>query len=277
MARPIKKGLDYFPLDCVLDTKIQLVEAEFGLKGFALLIKLFQKIYGEQGYYCEWNSEVALLFASKCGAGGTDVSELIECCLRRGIFDKGLYEAYGILTSSGIQKRYCQAKRCAKESIKNEYLLLNAPKNGVIATKTRVSATKTQVIAAEMTQSKVKESKVNKSKEKESICEQVQDLFNDTCVSLPRVRILSDSRKRIIKARLNEYGFEKIKDVFIRAQHSDFLTGNNNKGWTADFDWLLAPRNFIKVLEGNYDNRGRQGGNVFADLLNEMGGDIIDG
>ena len=35
MARPIKAGLDYFELDCHMDEKVELIEAEFGLKGFA--------------------------------------------------------------------------------------------------------------------------------------------------------------------------------------------------------------------------------------------------
>ena len=60
-----KSGLEYFPLDVVLDDKFELIEAEFGLTGFAVIVKLFQKIYGGQGYYCEWTNEVALLFAKR--------------------------------------------------------------------------------------------------------------------------------------------------------------------------------------------------------------------
>ena len=90
MARPTKSGIDYFPLDTVLDTKFELIEAEFGLTGFAVVVKLFQKIYGEQGYYCEWTDEVALLFAHKCG-GGNAVSEIVSASIKRGIFDKGMY------------------------------------------------------------------------------------------------------------------------------------------------------------------------------------------
>ena len=81
MARPIKVGLDYFPLDCVLDDKIELIEAEFGLSGFAIIIKLYQKIYAEQGYYCNFSSEVALLFARKNGVGGNVASITSETTL----------------------------------------------------------------------------------------------------------------------------------------------------------------------------------------------------
>lgn len=165
MARPIKQGLSYFPLDVALDTKFQLIEAEFGLKGFALVVKLLQKIYGEQGYYCEWTDEVELLFASKSGVGGDFVSELIKGCIKRGFFDEGMLNKYGILTSKGIQKRYVEAKRGDISKIEKEYFLLKSPITEVNATKTGVFATETAVNVAKSTQSKVNKSKVDKSRD----------------------------------------------------------------------------------------------------------------
>ena len=49
-----KSGLEYFPLDVVLDDKFELIEAEFGLTGFAVIVKLFQKIYGGQEDWFGW-------------------------------------------------------------------------------------------------------------------------------------------------------------------------------------------------------------------------------
>lgn len=156
----MKSGLDYFPLDTVLDTKFDLIEAEYGLKGFAILIKLFQKIYGEQGYYIEWNDEVSLLFARKICAGGNDVSEIVHSCIRRGIFDSSKFSEYGILTSSGIQKRYIEVARKRKETvIFEEYLLVDCAsnsKNVAIISKNGGSFDKN---GGSFQQSKVKESK----------------------------------------------------------------------------------------------------------------------
>lgn len=45
MARPLKEGLDYFSLDCYMDSKVKLIQAEYGLKGFAIVVKLWQMIY----------------------------------------------------------------------------------------------------------------------------------------------------------------------------------------------------------------------------------------
>ena len=125
-GRSFKDGLDYFSMDVHLDDKFQLIEAEFGLKGFAVVVKLFQKIYGGLGYYCEWNDEVLLLFRSRCGLGGNDVSKIVSAAVRRGLFDERLLKTYGILTSSGIQKRYFEAteRRKCVQAIE-EYLLLD--------------------------------------------------------------------------------------------------------------------------------------------------------
>jgi hypothetical protein len=45
MARPKKIGLEYFPLDCQMDDKVEMLEAEHGLEGFAVYVKLLQAIY----------------------------------------------------------------------------------------------------------------------------------------------------------------------------------------------------------------------------------------
>ena len=118
--------LSWFPLDTVMDTKIQLIEAEFGLKGFAVIIKLFQLIYGGEGSYCEFTDEVQLLFSKNNQIGNSLVSELITACVRRGIFDRELYEKHGILTSEAIQKNYAKvANRRVQVDVKGEYLLVS--------------------------------------------------------------------------------------------------------------------------------------------------------
>ena len=128
MARPIKKGLDYFPLDVILDDDMKLIEARYGLKGFAIIVKLYQKIYGELGYYCEWTKEVESLFAYYNHAGGGFVSEIIEASISRGIFDGNVFQKFNVLTSRGIQERYLKAvERRKKIELKKEYLLLTIP------------------------------------------------------------------------------------------------------------------------------------------------------
>lgn len=85
--------------------------------------------------------------------------------------------------------------------------------------------------------------------------EHIKDMYNDTCVSFPRLTVLSDKRKQAIKARLNTYTVEQFKEMFEKAEASSFLKGSNNRNWQANFDWLIKDSNFAKVLDGNYDDK----------------------
>lgn len=87
--------------------------------------------------------------------------------------------------------------------------------------------------------------------------QKIVNAYNDTCVSLPSVNKLSDSRKKAIKARINSgYSIEDIKLCFAKAEKSSFLKGKNNRNWHADFDWLMKDANIAKVLDGKYDDYG---------------------
>ena len=179
----MKQGLDYFPLSCHMDDSVRLVEAELGLEGFALIIKLWQDIYQDEGYYKEFNKDVQLLFAREVNISPEALAEFLGVALERGIFNKKLYEKYQILTSKGIQERFlkCTGRR-KKIVLKSEYLLadydglLNVTelsegkncKTEDTACKNQENVCKKEENADNFSQSKVKESKVKESKGKES-------------------------------------------------------------------------------------------------------------
>lgn len=103
-----------------------------------------------------------------------------------------------------------------------------------------------------------KEKNKRKSRiEKDSInFQQIADSFNLLCPSLPRVTRLSDARKRSISARLRGgYSVEDLDRAFKLTESSDFLTGKNDRGWRASFDWVLKESNITKILDGQYENR----------------------
>ena len=185
MARPLKDGVDYFPLDTVLDTKFELIEAEYGLTGFAVVVKLLQKIYREHGYYCEWTDEVALLFSKQVNEGCNVVSEIVSASVRRGIFDKDLFDKYHILTSNGIQKRYFEAvSRRTQINIIDEYLLVSDTQIGENVNKTQVIAYKNPENVCNNPQSKGKKSKVNKIKEEEDAASAVVAAYESNIGSI---------------------------------------------------------------------------------------------
>ena len=162
MARPGGTGVSYFPLDCYMDDDVKLIQAEYGLPGFALVVKLYQKIYGGLGYYCGWDKDVGLLFAQENGVGYNLVSEIVRACLVRGIFNSDLFRQYGILTSHGIQCRYLKmVSRRVGEKIKEEYALVKCAQNENMYEETPFLYAETPFLYAETDESKVKESKVN--------------------------------------------------------------------------------------------------------------------
>ncbi len=166
-GRPTKAGLDYFELDCHMEAKVRLIQAEYGLKGFAIVVKLYQKIYGEFGYYCEWNEDSSLLFMSENGVSSREeknlIKEIVSACIRRDIFSEEIYKKYGVLTSVGVQKRYLNAvSRRESVELKKEYLLVSVGKNSNNVVINSINVDRNSINVDRNSQSKGKESRVKK-------------------------------------------------------------------------------------------------------------------
>ncbi len=96
--------------------------------------------------------------------------------------------------------------------------------------------------------------------------EQIAALYNATCKDLPKVRGISDERKRKIKTLLNALNkakvlmklgaYERLEYIFRLADESDFLSGRSKANQWCGFDWLINAKNALKVIEGNYKNGG---------------------
>ena len=104
------------------------------------------------------------------------------------------------------------------------------------------------------TQIREEEDKANKP-EISNKPQQLADRYNAICTNLPRVVRLTDKRRRAVRL-IHDKGYtpEQLDEVFRKAQSSSFCTGQNDRHWKADFDWLLNESNLVKVLEGKYDN-----------------------
>ena len=162
-GRQNKVGLDYFELDCQMEEKVRLIQAEYGLKGFAVFVKLLQRIYGENGYYCEWTQDSELLFMSENGLDSGCLQllrEIVSACIRRNIFSERLLKEYGILTSSGVQKQYLKAtvKREVVD-LKKEYLLISVPENRKNVVINSISSYGNSINGVINTQSRVEKSR----------------------------------------------------------------------------------------------------------------------
>ena len=88
---------------------------------------------------------------------------------------------------------------------------------------------------------------------------QVQALYNKICTRLPRCRDMTAQRKSRLKSVWNSASKRQTlswwEEYFTLVDKSDFLSGNNDRGWTANFDWILKPVNMVKIEEGSYQSQ----------------------
>lgn len=89
--------------------------------------------------------------------------------------------------------------------------------------------------------------------------QQIADMYNDICISFPRMMKLSDSRKKAIRARMKTYSVDDFRKMFELAESSSFLKGQNDRDWSANFDWMVKDANMAKILDGNYQDKKKEG------------------
>lgn len=83
----------------------------------------------------------------------------------------------------------------------------------------------------------------------------IQEMFNATVKRIAKIKSIDGNRRKAVSARFKTYGLDAFRTVFEKADASDFLCGGGSRSFTASFDWLMKPDNFLKTLEGNYDNK----------------------
>lgn len=123
-----------------------------------------------------------------------------------------------------------------------------------------VSTTDTQVRLGE---SSLVKSSLGKGKETTPLpapdeYKEITELFNSICTSLPPIKVISESMRSNIKKFKAAYNSDEIKEIFERAEASDFLKGRNHRNWKATFDWIIQPEHSAKVLNGNYNDSKNQ-------------------
>lgn len=270
MARPIKNNAEYFTHDADMrnDVKVKALRRKFSHTGYAVWCYLLESLTDTDFFELDFNPINVELFAADYDVSPEELADIVEYCCRIGLLQRSddgvrLYsEAHKRRFSGLLVKRERDRERLAATITKRQEV-----KNKQIAAITDKNAYN----RGDNPHSKVKESKGEKSivEESKDIIYPFRDitaLWNSICKSLPQVKSLNDDRRKKIKSRLLEMEpnapqlwLDRIRDLFTRVQASPFLTGDNQKGWTASFDWLFSNgNNWVKVMEGNYDH-GRNG------------------
>ena len=152
MARPRKKGLDYFTNDVNFyqDVRIRKLIHRKGIQAVSVYHVILCKIYSE-GYYIRWDEDFPFIIHEICCLDEDVIQDVILYCTEIGLFSKVMFENYQVLTSKGIQKRYFAINGMMKRKMESTFeysLLLTEPKI-VSPEKTKVISEETQVISEE--------------------------------------------------------------------------------------------------------------------------------
>lgn len=277
-GRPIKQGIDYFPLDTHFfsDVKIRKIARACGPNAASVLICLLCNIYRNDGYYIVWDEDLPFCIADEVGVSEGCVKEVLLKAVQVGFFDVEKHSAYGILTSFGIQKRFFGiTKRREETEIIPEYLI-NADINSINACKNSINVCNNEQskgIKVKRRKSKVNPKEDNKETSPDGEAKKdglsladtdknkidwqaLMEYYNRTFQGkLPGIKSMTDTRKKAVKTRVAQYGKESVMQVFANVLESPFLLGDNDRNWTADFDWIFKPANFTKILERRYNGK----------------------
>lgn len=260
MARPKRQTVDYFPHFVKGGRTIFILEDRFGNDGYAFWFKVLEILGEAEGHFydCSNGSNWAFLLA-KTHLTEEEANNIISVLIDLGKIDAELWEAKRILWVENFVKNLSEVYRTRHTDLplKPCFEPEKPVKEEVISEKTEV-----QEGFSAGKHTKEKESKGEERKEKKYPYQGICDLWNSICVSLPKIAKLTEARKQKIRSRLDEFGCQPeewlttAETLFRRVQASDFLTGRKTD-WKASFDWVFDNgKNWVKVTEGNYDNKG---------------------
>lgn len=247
----IKTGIDYFPfdIDFFQDEKVQFISARFGTRGEAITVRLLCKVY-RNGYYYNWDEDTALLFAKSVGDGCSDscVNDVVYELVKRGFFDKNIFDRFSILTSRGIQRRYLEAgKRRKNLNIEDALLLVDVSDYqnvNVINEDVNILSKNANINrqTAHESKEKVKESKGKESK-----------VYGE----LAHVRLSDDEYQKLI----DEYGQAVTEDYINQL---DYYIGSKGKRYKSHYATI---KGWIRKAAKSEKQHGS--GNQFLDLYNQ--------
>lgn len=274
MAREQRKDVDYFPHDCTHGRKMHIIETKYGNDGYATWFKLLEQLGKANNHYIDASDEMTLMFLTSVFKIDEEKTlSILNDLAKLGAIDKLLFDDYKVIFSQKFADSVQDAYRNRKGKIFQYSDILDEirQKNGQSYVRmTPNDANLTEVIP-KVKYSKVKESKEEKIKEEytpNGVVDFPNQLpvhkidfdklllfFNSNRGLLPEVKKMSNARKKRIQLLEKQYGKESIQTVILKVKESLFLQGDNKESWTANFDWIFKPANFLKILEDNYGNR----------------------
>lgn len=266
MARPKRMTVDYFPHYVKCGRTVFILENRFGNDGYAFWFKVLEVLGETEGHFydCSVSSNWEYLLA-KTHVNTQRAEEIIQVLINLGKIDAELWAKNRVLWIDRFVNNLTEVYRIRRTELpkKPNFDAEKQYSEGVFSEKTPIETGFSPRKHTKGKERKEEESKGEESKGKypyQDICA----LWNEICGGkLPKVKALNDNRRQKIKCRLSESGAKTAeemtawaKDLFDSIAASTFLCGENNHQWSATFDWIFEnPTNWVKVSEGNYDNK----------------------
>lgn len=101
---------------------------------------------------------------------------------------------------------------------------------------------------------------------KEENRNKIVEIYNTYCVNLPQVKKLTEKRNKAIDNFLKEFSTEQFEEICKIANVSNFLIGNNDRNWKADFDFIMRTDKATAILEGKYSQNKKNNAGSFDDF-----------
>ena len=264
MAGKAKRKLDYAGWSTDIfdnDTKIdKLLDAQ-GWIGFGIYFFLCQKAFGSDGYFYKWGFDDCASTARKMGGGvgsGT-VKETVDYCLHIGLFNKRLFDEWGVLTSKGIQRSYWAVAKSRRDKAvaKELWILEESECEGVIfvplnsdmsETNSNLSVTNDDLSATNDTV--VKGSVVKGSVVKGSTC---ANRFNDFFSAYPKQKNILAAEKEYTLALYNDQSLTEQELIIAAENYADAVSVlGTDERYIKNPDRFLKDGTFLDYLDKNY-------------------------
>lgn len=119
MARPVKDGLRYFPLDVEFfeDRKVRRLRGKYGADGVLLYLYMLCKVYADKGYYTSYDDDFADDAAVDIGCSAEKIGLMLHYLLSQSLLDSTLFSAVKVLSSHGIQKQFQEASKNLRRDV----------------------------------------------------------------------------------------------------------------------------------------------------------------
>ena len=256
MARPQKKGIEYFPLDVGFfeDKTIKVLKGRYGTDGITVYLYILCAAYKENGYYVRADDDFKYIAADDLSMSGEKIGQIINFLCGRSLLDSKLFTSDKVLTSHGIQKRFQEAVkvRASKTTVEVErkYWVLDEKetqpfvkfaKNEGFSEKNPSYSEKNPCFSIEKPH-KVKESKVKESRVEESSIAAVDENLKEI-ISVYENNIAPITT--IVRDKIINW-MQDIEPGVIRYAIEEAAT-HNARNW-----------NYIEAILKNHFNAGRK-------------------